>query len=65
MSLRLLKAVLKRKKGMHYWVVACPYCNKNHWLTAGTYCEDPTSKKYYPYRKLPCGSRVEIFDPPF
>ncbi|RKY08445.1 MAG: hypothetical protein DRP56_04120 [Planctomycetota bacterium] len=58
MPLRTLTGNLKRKNGMQWWVVYCPYCKQNHWMEAGPYTENPTG--HLGARTLPCRSVVEI-----
>ncbi len=58
MSCRILTANYKRKGGIQYWVVYCPYCKLSHWLAIGPYTVNPIeATKVF---AMPCGSTIEI-----
>jgi hypothetical protein len=60
MGLRYVDGVLRKKRGMLYWVILCPYCGRNHWCAIGPYTADPDNHRFV---KLPCGSKVEVRRP--
>ena len=45
MPCKKLTAKLVRKNGMQWWVVACPWCDKNHWVKIGPYNVDPAKRE--------------------
>lgn len=58
MPLKQVQAVIRRKQGIQYYLFACPYCRKRHWLAAGSYVSPAPLPAF---RHLPCnGSEVEL-----
>ncbi|MCE5184550.1 MAG: hypothetical protein LLF76_00295 [Planctomycetaceae bacterium] len=59
MSCRKVQGVYKRKHGIQWWVVMCPYCDKSHWINLGGYTDrlPPVSGKVC---KMSCGSTLEV-----